>query len=208
LFLKEATARYEKNLDSVADLLRSKGSLHATAVQFRLGAVADPMPGHERFLGMLAIPYILYDDTVVSLRFRCPIADPDHSCKEAGHPKYLSEADDESRLYNTGALFRAQDVIHVSEGEGDCRTLEQAGWPAVGFPGVQSVKRHHLRLLNGFTRIYVWGDGDDAGAEFSRRIRKSHRSATIARVPTSMDVTTLFVKEGFEGLKRAIRMEN
>lgn len=203
-FLVTAARSYATNLDSAKEFLQARGLLRGTAERFQLGVVAEPMAGHEMYVGRLAIPYSLYDGSVVSIRYRCLGI---HDCKAEGHPKYLTETGDDARLYNTPALFTAGEEIHVTEGELDSVTLSQTGQSAVGFPGVSSVKPHHLRLLNGFSRIYVWGDGDDAGREFVARIRRTHRRAVGARLPEGEDVTSLFVKEGADGLRRAIGLE-
>lgn len=204
-FLQTAATTYASNLDSAKDFLQARGLLRGTAEQFRLGVVTDPMLGHEVYTGRLSMPYSLYDGSVVSIRYRCLGL---HDCKEAGHPKYLTEPGDDARLYNTPALFDAAEEIHVTEGELDAVTLSQCGQWAVGFPGVQSVKPHHLRLLNGFSRIYLWGDGDEAGKAFVLNLRRTHRRAVAARLPAGEDVTSLFVKEGAAGLRAAIGLED
>lgn len=155
------------------------------------------MSGHEWYRNRVVIPYSLYDGTVVSLRFRCG---SDHDCKEAGHPKYLTEGGDITHLYNSPALFEPGDEIHLCEGEFDAMILSQCGRLAVASPGSQVTPAHHLRLLAGFSRIYVWGDGDDAGREFAARVRKTHRRATAVRLPQGEDVTSVYVKQGVEGL--------
>lgn len=192
-FLEQATARYEKSVDLAKEFSQARGLLHATARLHRLGVVADPMVGHEQYQGRLCLPYLLHDGSVVQLRYRCLGL---HDCKVEGHPKYLTEPGDDVRLYNTPALFTAGDEIHVTEGELDAVTLSQCGQSAVGMPGTQTVQAHHLRLLAGFSRIYVWGDGDDAGREFAARVRKTHRRATAVRLPQGEDVTSMFVKGG------------
>lgn len=203
-FLAMAAETYAANLDLAKEYLRARGLLRGIAERFLLGVVTDPMPGHEMYQGRLTLPYVLNDGTVVSIRYRCKEI---HDCKELGHPKYLTEPGDDARLYNTPALFAAGQSIHVTEGELDAVTLEHTGWPAVGFPGVQSVKPHHLRLLAGFSQIYVWGDGDEAGQDFVTRIRRTHRRAVGARLPAGEDVTSLYVKDGADALRRAIGLE-
>lgn len=197
-FLERATSQYQENLDLAEGFCRARGLLRGTGTAFRLGVVAEPMSGHEAYEGRLAIPYLLHDGRVVQLRFRCLGM---HDCKEEGHPKYLTEPGDDARLYNTPALFDAADEIHVTEGELDAVTLSQCGQFAVGLPGAQHTAPRHMRLLNGFSRIFAWGDGDEAGREFAAKIRKTHRRATVVPVPRGEDVTSLYVKGGAEALQ-------
>lgn len=200
-FLEQATARYQANLDSAREFFQGRGTLFATATALRLGVVADPMPGHEQYEGCLAIPYLLHDGRVAQIRYRCLGM---HDCKEQQHPKYRTEAGDDARLYNTPVLFRAGSEIHVTEGELDTVTLTQCGFHAVGMPGAMNTKAHHLRLLAGFSRIFVWGDGDDAGREFAARVRKTHRRATAVHLPQGEDVTSMYVKAGQDGLRALV----
>src|SRR5690606_23570625 len=127
------------------------------------GVVADPVPGHSRFEGWISIPYLRHDGQPLSIRFRC-IEDHDH--REHGHGKYMSMPGEPARVFNTGAILRATDAIHVTEGEFDAMILESLGLPAIAIPGASGWKPHHPRMLHGFRRVWVWGDPDDPGADF------------------------------------------
>jgi DNA-binding transcriptional ArsR family regulator len=57
-----------------------------------------------------------------------------------------------------------QSVLLV-EGESDALTLWQAGIPAVGVPGAESLTDQNARLLDGFN-IVLWREPDDGGDKF------------------------------------------
>ncbi|QAY03751.1 DNA primase/polymerase [Mycobacterium phage Petp2012] len=96
--------------------------------KFRLGYVADPVRGHEMYKGCLAIPYLRWapDEKwqVVSIRFR-RLDDVE------GKPKYMTQAGDRPRLYNTLALLEPSHTVAIAEGEclrGDAEVLTPEGW--------------------------------------------------------------------------------
>src|SRR5690554_7306712 len=80
--LETATSQYRESLPGspAEEYLASRGfQPDNTAVgKFRLGYVADPLPGHEMYRGVLAIPELRRAPdgvwTVVTMRFRCGLA--------------------------------------------------------------------------------------------------------------------------------------
>lgn len=140
----------------------------------RLGVVQIPEPGHSRFKNFLSIPYLDKNGEALTLRFRCM---DDHKHRDYGHGKYMSISGDFARVYNIGAIHRATDTIHVTEGEFDSIILSMLGYPAIAIPGASGWAGHHRRMLAGFNRVYVWGDPDDAGAEFTNKVMRSLRQA-------------------------------
>lgn len=178
-----ATVAYQGALDEAMPYLTGRGIDRATAERFRLGVVRDPISGHEHVTGRLSIPSISSTGAVYSLRFRT-LTD--------GEPKYIGTPG-EMRLFNLRAITEAGSVICITEGEMDAITLDQCGYHAVGVPGANAWKRPHSRIFAGFSRVYVFGDGDASGRDFARRVSDSMRQAIIVPVPDGCDVNSVFM---------------
>lgn len=205
--LREAVESYEVALTAAAaSHLVKRGVTKETARTFRLGSVLDPAPGHSRFTGFLALPYLDKDGEPVSLRFRC-IAEHDH--RSFGHGKYMSMTDEPARVFNIRAIHEAargsSGEIHVTEGEFDAIVLNQLGLPAVAIPGASGFQGHHRRMLAGFNRAWIWGDPDDAGAEFTAKVCRMMRSAKGVRLEVG-DVSETFSAGGAEAIFDLIGM--
>jgi hypothetical protein len=193
--LEEAVSKYEADMTvEAARYLLGRGLTQETVSTNRLGVVVDPIPGHESFRGMLAIPYLLKGQPL-RVRFRC-MQDHDHEF----HGKYMQPAGETTIIYNVNAIHDAKHVLHVTEGEFDAMILQQIGLPAVAFPGAKSFKGHHGRMLAGFNRLWVWGDPDAAGAEFVTKVtNRLPRSARGVKL-THGDVTDTFLAGGAKAL--------
>lgn len=190
--LEEAVATYESALDSAAArYLVGRGLSGETVRTARLGVVDDPAPGHEPYRGMLAIPYLDRNGRPLTVRFRTlPPAEK----------KYLTITGDHGRMYNVGAIFRADHTICITEGEMDALILEQIGLNAVALPGAHAFKPRHRRMLMGFNRIWVFGDPDQAGAEFTNKIVNAlPRSAKGAQLRGG-DVSEVYMAGGTDAL--------
>lgn len=200
---EEAIALYEQGVTpEVAALFKARGIEEATAVSHRLGVVGtDPFPGHEQYRGWISIPYLNHKDMGLTLRFRCA---RQHDCRDNGHGKYMTLAGDPARVYNVGAIHRAKDEIHVTEGEFDAMILNQVGLPAVAIPGASGWQPHHRRMLAGFSRIFVWGDPDEAGAKFTTAVCRSLRNAKGVRLKGG-DVTDNYMRDGAEGIHALVQ---
>ena len=96
-------------------------------------------------------------------------------------------------MFNVRALHQARDEIHVCEGEFDAMILTSLGLHAVAVPGANAWQPHYRRMLAGFSRVWVWGDPDDAGAEFTNRICRALRSAKGVRLRHG-DVTDTYLR--------------
>lgn len=199
--LEEATATYQGAVTHAATYLKARGIGKAQADTFRLGVVADPAPGHERYRGKLAIPYLDKKGRPLTIRFRCL---EQHDCREQGHGKYLSMPDDTPRMFNIGAIHAAGDEIHVTEGELDTIILTKLGLSSVAIPGAHLWQGRHRRMLAGFNRIYVWGDPDDAGADFTNKITKALMRARGVRLRDG-DVTDTYLAGGADALLSLIK---
>lgn len=191
--LEEATQKYEGAVTGRGEaFLRARGIDLTAEVTFRLGVVADPLPGHEKFHGWLAIPYLDKHSKTLSMRFRCI---QQHKCRDAGHGKYMSMFEEPTRVFNVRAIHQADDVIDVCEGELDAVILGMLGLHAIAIPGARAWMPYHSRMLAGFNKVRVWGDPDEAGAEFVQKVTRSLRSAEGVRLRAG-DVTDTFVKGG------------
>jgi DNA primase len=198
--LELATSEYETYLELALTYLNARGITKEHARAFRLGFVADPLPGHEMYAERLSIPYVTKAG-IAGLRFRCL---EDHVCKDEGCPKYLGLDGTPTALYNVNAFFEAGNFIAICEGELDALVLHSAGVPAVGVPGVSNWKDHHPRCFAGFDPIYIFADNDSAGRDFAKRLRHDLEGAVIVNLPEGSDVNETFLAEGREGLlKRA-----
>lgn len=171
-----------------ARFLLQRGVTEESARTFRLGVAADPIPGHEAGQNKLVIPYLSREGYPLTVRFRTiPPAEK----------KYLSLGGDTNRMFNISALFHATDTIHLTEGEMDAIILHQLGLPAVALVGANGFAPRHARMLAGFSRIWVWGDGDAAGAELVNTVtRRLPYSAKGVQVAPGTDVNDIYLSHG------------
>jgi DNA primase len=166
--LERATRTFQAALygsHGAASYLTSRGINPGSAERFRLGFVTEQVPGFERFMGMVAIPNICGGERphVVGIKFRRL---PDEEGKKYDQPSRPT------RLFNARAIDEADDVLCITEGELDAVILEQLGLHAIAAAGNTAWKGHYWRLLEGFPRIVLFRDNDDAGLLLERDIRK------------------------------------
>lgn len=179
----------------VSSYLARRGLDEPTVAGAQLGLVTD-LTGFEQYEGRLSIPY-LTPGGVVGMRFRC-LAHED--CKKHGCPKYLGIAGDETHLYNVADLQSAGEIA-VTEGELDALILSsRCDLPAVGVPGAQAWASYYRRLLDGYDRVWVFGDGDDAGRAFAREVAGDLVNGVVVPMPRGQDVTSLFVEGGSQAI--------
>lgn len=194
--LAQAADRYAKSLHLAEEYLTERGIGHELAEDFRLGVVADPIPGHEEYAGRLSIPYLGPRGSVYGMRFRT---------LDGEGPKYLGIHGTPTRLFNLRALHESDlPFMCITEGELDCVALAACDLPGVGVPGSNNWKRHHPRLFAGFDAVYVLGDGDKAGRKFTQEVCASLRSARPVTVPDGADVNSLLVTGGPAGLRELL----
>jgi len=180
------------------------GAARAKTETFLLGYVEEPLPGHEMYQGMMSIPYIRPtldgNHFVVSLRFRCMVPD----CEHSHHGKYNTMPGDRPRMYNTKALVEANDTIAICEGELDAIMMELCGIRAVGIPGVQLWKDSFREPFLGYEKVYILGDGDTAGREFSAHLKKELPNGVIVPLPPGEDVNSFVLANGAQALRERI----
>ena len=202
--LEEAVSTYQAHITpEVAKYLLDRRIGREEAVTHRLGLVADPSPGHEKYRGMLAIPYLDRNGQPLTVRFRCL---QEHNHRDYFHGKYNTIAADIPRMYGIGSIHRAGQDIHVTEGELDRIVLCKLGLHAVAIPGANMWFGRHRRMLAGFNRVWVWSDPDDAGAELLGKITRALRSAKAVRLKA--DVTDTYLAGGADALLSLIAKEN
>lgn len=161
-----------------------------------LGVVSDPDPIHAPYEGRLSIPYVT-PTGVVAIRFRCLA---DHDCKAEKCKKYLQAPGEKDYLYNVRALRERHPAVAVCEGEMDTLFLDTHVLPAIGVPGATKWRPHWSRMLEGYERVFVVGDGDDAGRAFTENRLEDLPNATPVVMPPGMDVNDYFLAHGADGL--------
>lgn len=199
--LEEAVAAYQNDLTVEAiQWLIDRGISEEAADTFRLGVVGEPRPGHSRYQGWFAIPYLDKDGAPLSIRFRC-LSQHDH--REFQHGKYMSMYEEPTRIFNVRAIHEAGDTLHMTEGEFDAMILCQLGLPAIACPGAHSFTGHWRRMLAGFSRIWVWVDPDDAGSDMANKVTSRLSRARVIQ-PEIGDVTDTYLDGGEEAIFRLI----
>ncbi len=193
--LARATENYERNLGEALPYLATRGITEATARMFRLGFVANPETGHELYQGKLAIPY-LTPSGVIDIRFR--------SLNNDSGPKYLSRPGATTHIYNISALTQDSSMLVVCEGEIDTIIATQVGFTAVGLPGANNWKPYYSRVLDGWDKIMLFCDGDNAGREMAKTISRELDNVFPVFMPDNQDVNDVFLTEGADGLRRRV----
>lgn len=197
--LEQAVQAYEANLDQVVEYLAGRGIPVEVAHTYRLGYVAAPTPGlgDDEYVGRLAIPY-LTPSGVVDIRYRT---------LSGSGPKYLSRPGGKVRMFGVGALFTATTHVGVCEGEIDTIVATMSGIPSVGVPGASNWAKHYPLLFEGFQRVYVFADGDDAGRDFARKVVASLDQAVAVSMPDGMDVNDVVRERGPRALMELAGVE-
>lgn len=196
-FLLQATQKYAAEIESVSAYLLSRQLSVEEASIFHLGVVVDPLPGHEPYKGRLAIPYIT-PSGVVDIRFRDLTGTHD--------AKYMGLVGAETTMFNTQAVFAADNYICVTEGEFDCIMMSvKTQHPTVGIPGANNWKKHYAKILDDFETVIVLADGDSPGLEFGKKISRELGNVNIISMPDGEDVNSMIIKEGSEWIDERIR---
>jgi DNA primase len=186
--LEQATAEYEKS-DQHHQYLQDRGISLESIESFRLGFVSDPISGHDPYRGCISIPSC-GPSGVYGLRFR----------NLGDGAKYIGLSGVATRLFNIRDIHTASDDICITEGEFDSVILSQCGLKSVGVSGANSWKKHHPRMMAGFQRIFIFGDGDKAGMDFSKAVNDSLSNGIRIMMPAGQDVNDFYLKSGVDGI--------
>jgi DNA primase len=201
-FLEEATMKYMEFLPDALEYLAKRGIPEEAARRNGLGVVGDPLKEHRHLKGRLAIPY-LTSSGPVNMSFRCL---EDHDCKAMeNHGKYIQSAGLEARLYGVQSYEDAGAYLAVCEGELDTLVLNMAGVPAVGVSGATKWQKHWTHILQDFSRVFIFSDGDSAGQEFAQRVMIEYEYAINVPMPQGMDVNDVYLKYGADFLLNKIK---
>lgn len=195
-FLLRATQLYALKIGLAESYLATRGLSVDEATTFHLGMVEDPLPGHEKFTGRLAIPYIT-PSGVVDIRFRS---------MNGEEPKYMGMPGAQTTMFNVSACFEAHKYICITEGEMDAIALSvKTGHPTVGIPGANSWKPHYTRILDDYDTVILLADGDKAGSDFGKQVARELPNATVIPMPEGEDVNSVIVSLGKDWIDERIR---
>ncbi len=195
-FLLQATHQYASQIHLATEYLSTRNLSVEEAQRFHLGVVRDALPGHEQYLGRLAIPYIT-PSGVVDIRFRA-LGDVD--------PKYMGMPGAKTSMFNAQTVLTASDYICVTEGEIDCITVSvKTTHPAVGIPGANNWKPFYSKILDDFDTVIVLADGDSAGMDFGKKVSRELGNVNIVQMPEGHDVNSIVMLEGAEFINERIR---
>ena len=195
-FLLQATHQYANQIHLATEYLATRNLSVAEAQRFHLGVVKDALPGHEQYLGRLAIPYIT-PSGVVDIRFRA-IGNAD--------PKYMGMPGAKTSMFNAQVVLTASDYICVTEGEIDCITMSvKTNHPSIGIPGANNWKPFYSKILDDFDTVIVLADGDSAGMDFGKKVSRELGNVNIVQMPEGHDVNSIVMLEGAEFINERIR---
>lgn len=193
--LEEATAAYEQQLEGLGiEYLLKRGITREVAASFRLGYVAEPLPGDDHLRGRVSIPY-LTPSGVVGLQLRAATIEAES--------KYLPyRAGLPGRPFNVSVLLQ-RGVVYLTEGEIDAISATLAGLPALGISGSKKWKPAYARMLR-YRQVVVLADGDAAGLEFAETCLRDLENSKMILMPPGMDVNSILVERGIEGLRKLV----
>jgi hypothetical protein len=192
------------------------------AVRWLPGYVGDSVKtGHEKYRQHLVIPYLRPAGTkfISTVRFRCVrdecVKDVDgvyHFLKNqkedhGKHSKYQSLPADSPRLYNTAALITASPCVAIAEGEFSSWAVELDGIPAVAVQGVSAWKDHFDRAFAGYEKVFILGDGDEAGAKMTEKLAERLPNGVPVTLPDGSDPDSLRREQGDGVIRRLLGID-
>jgi len=134
----------------------------------------------------------------------------DHNCKAESCPKYLQLEGQEVGFWNICALVDSDSAVaHITEGEIDGLTLTQVvgDEPVGALAGVSKWRPYFPFVLNGFERVVLWSDPDDAGEKMRAKFKAHVPNADIVQMPPPNDVNSLLVAQGPDVLRALYQEE-
>lgn len=182
-------------------LHHERGLVDSTIKHFKLGYVHDPFPVDRMHAKSISIPY-MNPGGVFDIRFR---RGPEQSDSA---PKYSSVAGSKTTIFNVEEIDDKNQFIIIGEGEFTAIMAWQIGLPAIALPGVKSFKRYHRHLFEGFSRVYICGDGDEAGIGFNNELAGQLRNGVPVGMPDGEDLDSYCRKFGADKTRKLILGED
>jgi DNA primase len=186
------------------------------------GYVGDSVTGHERYKNHLVIPYLRPAGgahKVATIRFRCI---RDECVKDSGgeylflsgqkeqhegHGKYQSLPGDHPRLYNTGSLITPSPYVAITEGEFSSWAVDLDGIPSVAIQGVSAWKDHFDRAFAGYEKVFILGDGDEAGQGMTEKLAGRLPNGVPIDLPRGSDPDSLRHDHGDGFIRQLLGLE-
>jgi len=220
----EAAKYYQSQYkESPAEEYLNARGLAEGADRWLPGYVGDSVTGHERYRDHLVIPYLRPaggPHRVATVRFRCikdeHVRDSDgvyfflKGMKEQHGrcPKYQSLPGDPPRIYNTETLIKPSPYVAITEGEFSGWGVELDGIPAVAIQGVSSWEDHFDRAFAGYERVFILGDGDEAGRKMTEKLAERLPNGVPIYLPEGEDPDSLRRKEGDGAIRKLLGLED
>jgi len=113
----------------------------------------------------ISIPYKDIQGNVTRTKYRLKIFGKEN--------KFRYSKGEGPLIYNLHSVFTYTDsVLYITEGETDCMTLIQTGYPTIGIAGATSWKPEYIQYVARFKKIIVCIDNDDVGEKMLESISK------------------------------------
>lgn len=189
--LKNRSDKYHEALHSehgvnAMEYLKARKLDESTINYFKLGYVHEPEIEDHSMRGRISIPYHTLHAGVRALRFKAI---------DGREPKAL-EGETRPGLFNSPVISEGGEDLYICEGEEDAMILHQLSLNAVAYPGVQRIEEWHERLFEGYTRVYLCGDGDDPGRKFNQRLKEMVPGPIMIDLPEGNDITDVYKSGG------------
>ena len=144
-------------------------SAYATAKHLSVEALSSFGISEIHYLSKPAvrIPYYSADGTEAAVQFRIALD---------GKDKFRWRKRDKARLYGLDrvAPARQSGAVTIVEGESDCHTLWQEGFPAIGLPGAGNWdEERDAVVFDGFATIFIVIEPDSGGKSVRKWLANS-----------------------------------
>ncbi|WP_327294434.1 toprim domain-containing protein [Streptomyces sp. NBC_01197] len=203
--VEAAKTYWEQFKGSPADLYLQARGLEEGVSTHLPGFVGSARTGHERYRDHLVIPYLRPAGSkfTATIRFRCVrdecVKDIDGSYfflkgekeQHEQHSKYQSLPGDKPRLYNTSALIQPSAYVAIAEGEFSAWAVELDGVPTAAVQGVSAWKDHFDNSFAGYEKVFILGDGDEAGRKMTEKLAERLPNGVPIDLPDGEDPDSL-----------------
>jgi hypothetical protein len=182
------------------------------AEKFRAWHAHEIPAGHapEAPYGGIAIPYLKREGELHAVQYRLTEE------KVEGVDRFKWRKGDTPILYGLWRLceWTGSDTLYLCEGTSDTWTLWHADLPALGIPSATYWREEWWREVEGFERIVLIPDNDEAGEKLAREIAKTcpdhlRERVQVLRLPDGIkDANELWQREGAnaERFKEALEL--